>query len=34
MDLLVVLALLILVDAAAWLWGYDSRNGRDWKHWK
>jgi len=24
------LALLILLDVAAWLWGHDSRDGRDW----
>ena len=27
---LIVLPLLIVVDVAAWLWGNDSRDGRDW----
>jgi hypothetical protein len=29
MSLLILLALLIALDIAAWLWGYDSRDGRD-----
>jgi hypothetical protein len=24
------LALLIVLDLSAWLWGHDSRDGRDW----
>ena len=27
---LIVLPLLIVVDVVAWLWGNDSRDGRDW----
>jgi hypothetical protein len=30
MVLLIVLALLIALDVAAWLGGHDSRDGRDW----
>jgi hypothetical protein len=29
MSLLILLALLIALDSAAWLWGYDSRDSRD-----
>jgi cbb3-type cytochrome oxidase maturation protein len=29
--LLVVFVILILVDGAAFLWGMDSRDGRDWR---
>ena len=31
MVLLILLALLIALALAASLWGYDSRDGRDWK---
>ena len=31
MEFLIVLALLLALDVAAWLWGRDSRDGRDWK---
>jgi hypothetical protein len=31
MTLLIVLALLLTLDLAAWRWGHDSRDGRDWK---
>jgi hypothetical protein len=31
MTLLIVLALLLALDLAAWRWGHDSRDGRDWK---
>jgi hypothetical protein len=30
MNLLAVLVLLIALDLAAWRWGHDSRDGRDW----
>jgi hypothetical protein len=30
MGLLVATTMLILLDVAAWLWGHDSRDGRDW----
>jgi hypothetical protein len=30
MSLLIFVALLLLLDVAAWLWGQDSRDGRDW----
>jgi hypothetical protein len=30
MTLLIVLALLLVLDLAAWWWGHDSRVGRDW----
>jgi hypothetical protein len=30
MGLLILLALLIALDVAAWLWGHDSRDGHDW----
>jgi hypothetical protein len=29
--LLIVLALLIALDLAAWRWGHDSRDDQDWK---
>jgi hypothetical protein len=29
--LLLLLALLLALDLAVWRWGYDSRDGRDWK---
>jgi len=31
MTLLIVLALLLALDLAAWRWGHDSRDGRYWK---
>jgi hypothetical protein len=31
MTLLIVLALLLALDLAAWRWGHDSRDSRDWK---
>jgi hypothetical protein len=31
MSVLICLALLIALDVVAWRWGYDSRDGRDWK---
>jgi hypothetical protein len=31
MTLLIVLALLLALGLAAWRWGHDSRDGRDWK---
>jgi hypothetical protein len=31
MTLLSFLALLIALDLAAWRWGHDSRDGRDWR---
>ncbi len=31
MTLLIVLALLIALDLAAWRWGHDSRDDQDWK---
>ena len=30
MSLLTLLALLIALGVAAWRWGHDSRDGRDW----
>jgi hypothetical protein len=30
MGVWIALALLIVLDVAAWLWGDDSRDGRDW----
>ncbi|HEV2825593.1 MAG TPA: hypothetical protein VG035_10380 [Actinomycetota bacterium] len=30
MSLLILLVLLIALGVAAWRWGYDSRDGRDW----
>ena len=30
MTLLAILVLLIVLDLAAWRWGHDSRDGRDW----
>ena len=31
MSLLIVLALFIALDVAAWLYGRDSRDGHDWR---
>jgi hypothetical protein len=31
MELLIFLALLIVLDVAAWRWGHGSRDGRDWR---
>jgi hypothetical protein len=31
MSVLICLALLIALALAAWRWGYDSRDGRDWR---
>jgi hypothetical protein len=31
MTLLIVLALLLALVLAAWRWGHESRDGRDWK---
>jgi hypothetical protein len=31
MELLIFLALLVALDVAAWRWGHDSRDGRDWR---
>jgi hypothetical protein len=31
MNALVLFALLVALDLAAWRWGHDSRDGRDWK---
>jgi hypothetical protein len=31
MPLLILLVLLIALDLAAWRWGHDSRDARDWK---
>jgi hypothetical protein len=31
MALLVLVALLLALDLAAWRWGHDSRDGRDWR---
>lgn len=31
MSLLIVLAVFIVLDVAAWLWGQDSRDWRDWR---
>jgi hypothetical protein len=30
-SLLILLALLLALDLAVWRWGYDSRDGHDWK---
>jgi hypothetical protein len=30
MEVLILLALLIALDLAAWRWGHDSRDGHDW----
>jgi hypothetical protein len=31
MAVLIVLALLLALGLVAWRWGYDSRDGRDWR---
>lgn len=31
MEVLILLALLIALDLAAWRWGHDSRDGHDWR---
>jgi HAMP domain-containing protein len=31
MALLSVLVLLLVLDLVAWRWGYDSRDGHDWR---